>query len=410
MRICLISEFYPFHPRCSGGEFSAHNLAKNLVKLGHEVSVVTSKYNNTSEEEIIDNVKVFRLFKEGYGRTSMGKGLSYILKQNELFYLKSFLVINKFLKKNKFDCLQSHNITTLIPTIFVALKYKIPALAFINGFDITCSQQVYNIRKNKLCKKCAFLKMWICSNKNRSIFHHIFVELHNFLNYAISRFCINKYNKIITTCYSLKELINISGITNCEVLYNSYDDYFNDNLILPNISKYTGKSVLFISSDLSNEAKGYRTIISLAEEFKEVLFICVGEIHVQKSELNNIIYKGRLNKQQLEEEYLKTDVVIIPSKFPDPLPRVGIDALYYSKPIIGSNIGGIKELIEKGQNGYLADPNNFYDFKIKLRKILSDDDLLKSMGNKSKEIYNKKFNYDLFINNLKKIYYNIRGI
>tara|TARA_Y100000287_G_C14004643_1_gene249215 strand:- start:168 stop:587 length:420 start_codon:yes stop_codon:yes gene_type:complete len=46
------------------------------------------------------------------------------------------------------------------------------------------------------------------------------------------------------------------------------------------------------------------------------------------------------------------DIFFIPSRYPDPFPRVVIESMSLNKPIIGFNIGGIGEAIDNGINGY----------------------------------------------------------
>jgi glycosyltransferase involved in cell wall biosynthesis len=81
--------------------------------------------------------------------------------------------------------------------------------------------------------------------------------------------------------------------------------------------------------------------------------------------------------------YLLADLVIIPSICPDALPRVGLEALALGKPLIGSNCGGISDLIENGINGYLFTPGSVDEFTSKLRSIFSDSPRLISMGKNS---------------------------
>lgn len=59
MKILFVSEYYI--PHVGGVELVFKNVAERLVKIGHSVSIVTSKLPNTPEYEEINYVKVYRV-------------------------------------------------------------------------------------------------------------------------------------------------------------------------------------------------------------------------------------------------------------------------------------------------------------------------------------------------------------
>ena len=67
MRILMLN--YEFPPIGGGGATSTFNLTRHLVRLGHEVDVVTMGFRGTPSREVIDGVEIhrapcFRLRKE----------------------------------------------------------------------------------------------------------------------------------------------------------------------------------------------------------------------------------------------------------------------------------------------------------------------------------------------------------
>jgi glycosyltransferase involved in cell wall biosynthesis len=55
--------------------------------------------------------------------------------------------------------------------------------------------------------------------------------------------------------------------------------------------------------------------------------------------------------------YLRcADIVVHPSVLPDPFPNAVREAMILGKPVIGSDLGGIPEMIEDGRTGYLVTP------------------------------------------------------
>jgi glycosyltransferase involved in cell wall biosynthesis len=58
------------------------------------------------------------------------------------------------------------------------------------------------------------------------------------------------------------------------------------------------------------------------------------------------------------EFFSRAQVVVIPSLWAEPLPRVGYEANFFGRPIIVSNRGGSAELIVAEENGSIFDPED----------------------------------------------------
>lgn len=60
MRILVFSWRDPRHPLAGGAEQVMHEHMKGWIAAGHKVTLFSSRFNNSSEEEVIDNVKIIR--------------------------------------------------------------------------------------------------------------------------------------------------------------------------------------------------------------------------------------------------------------------------------------------------------------------------------------------------------------
>jgi glycosyltransferase involved in cell wall biosynthesis len=77
--------------------------------------------------------------------------------------------------------------------------------------------------------------------------------------------------------------------------------------------------------------------------------------HVQTSVRNVAIeFRGWLNKSQVEAVFAETDLVVMPSIWPEPLGLVGIEAGRHGIPVAAFAVGGVSEWLLDGINGYLA--------------------------------------------------------
>ncbi|HEX3036628.1 MAG TPA: glycosyltransferase family 4 protein [Thermodesulfobacteriota bacterium] len=92
------------------------------------------------------------------------------------------------------------------------------------------------------------------------------------------------------------------------------------------------------------------------------------------------------------KSYLKDfDIFVIPSNYPDPFPRVVIEAMSFAIPVVGYRIGGIQEAIEHGVTGFLNEPGSNEQMADSILSLVSDRLLRLSMGLAGRERVIKNF-------------------
>ena len=82
------------------------------------------------------------------------------------------------------------------------------------------------------------------------------------------------------------------------------------------------------------------------------------------------------------------------------------EAQLMEKPVIATNVGGIPELMEDGETGFLIEKGNSTELFEKLSLLLNNQEKSKEMGEKGRDFVKKNFNLDKicndFLNHLKK--------
>lgn len=145
--------------------------------------------------------------------------------------------------------------------------------------------------------------------------------------------------------------------------------------------------VIGYSGRLSEE-KSPEIFVAVANRFKElknIHFIMTGggplglEISkmVNKQDANrNLIYCGIVDNVI---EFLQLyDLLVLPSKI-DGRPLVVMEALAAGVPVIASDVGGLKDLIIDGYNGYLVTPGSVSEIEEKILYVLNNVDVLNGL-------------------------------
>jgi len=101
---------------------------------------------------------------------------------------------------------------------------------------------------------------------------------------------------------------------------------------------------------------------------------------------DRVQFLGRVSDEQLPEVYAACDVFVLPSVSRlEAFGIVALEAMATAKPVIVADIPGVREMIEDGRDGLLADPVNPRDLADKIRRLLADPDARRAMGVRARE-------------------------
>lgn len=103
-----------------------------------------------------------------------------------------------------------------------------------------------------------------------------------------------------------------------------------------------------------------------------------------------IVFHGEVNDKSLRNFYCSSDIIVAPSRF-ESFGLVHLEAMMYGKPIIGCSIGGMKEIIEDGLTGLLAEPGNAASLRGLIEKLAEDQELRLKLGVNARKSYLEKY-------------------
>jgi len=95
--------------------------------------------------------------------------------------------------------------------------------------------------------------------------------------------------------------------------------------------------------------------------------------------LPNILVGGAYDPAQLPQLYSEVDVAVVPSRM-DNYPITVLEAFLNRTPVVGSNVGGIPELIQEGRDGILFASESVEDLRRALLQIASDPEAVREMS------------------------------
>ncbi len=98
------------------------------------------------------------------------------------------------------------------------------------------------------------------------------------------------------------------------------------------------------------------------------------------------------------------DAVVVPSKRPEPLGLVALEAAAAGLPVVASDAGGVVEAVEHGRTGLLVPPDDPAALAAALRELASDPARAAALGAAGRELVARRFGRDRMLAELQTAY------
>ena len=106
---------------------------------------------------------------------------------------------------------------------------------------------------------------------------------------------------------------------------------------------------------------------------------------------------------------LSADVVVVPSRTCDALPRVALEAQARGKPVIATRVGGLPEIVEDGVTGRLIPPGDWQALRDALLVLAEDPALRHRWGQAARQRVQERFGATRTTAMLRGVYAGVRA-
>jgi len=103
-----------------------------------------------------------------------------------------------------------------------------------------------------------------------------------------------------------------------------------------------------------------------------------------------LAFLGYMSDQELQEHYSNADVCVAPSRY-ESFGLVLIEAMRHGTPVIACDIGGMREIIHDGVDGYLVGVDDTAHLANRLRLLIENQALRRKVGESSRQTYESRF-------------------
>lgn len=128
--------------------------------------------------------------------------------------------------------------------------------------------------------------------------------------------------------------------------------------------------------------KGIGTLVQAAKELPGIKFVFAGTGPLEDlcKNIPNIEYAGFKSGKELSDLIENAEFSICPSECHENCPMTVAESVSLGTPVIGSDLGGIPELIKSGKTGIVFEAGNKEALKAAIQKLYSDKELSSEMA------------------------------
>lgn len=305
------------------------------------------------------------------------------------------------------DVVHIHNLYPLLsPSILPELRRaRVPVVMTVHNYRLVCPNAFF-WSGGTVCERCSGGKEWWCILRNcqDSFFKSVGYSARNYF----SR--INGYYLDNVTVYAAlsdfqKGILVREGFPRERIL------------VIPNMTRLpepgpgdaraaTGDYVGFVGR-ISPE-KGLEVLLGAASLCKEIPFRIAGSEEeaagLPAGAPENVRFCGALRGEELERFYRHSRVIALPSLWYEGFPNVVIEAMARGKPVICSDIGGLREIVDEAATGYLFQPGNPARLAERIRRLWQSPETCRAMGERGREKARSEYSPDKYHERLMHLY------
>lgn len=103
-------------------------------------------------------------------------------------------------------------------------------------------------------------------------------------------------------------------------------------------------------------------------------------------------FVGSIDNTNVPDYINKMDIVCIPS-LSESFGVSAVEACACGRPVVCTNVGGLKEIVFDDYNGYMVNPEDSYALKDKLKLLIEDEKKLRKFSSNAVKIANQKYDW-----------------
>lgn len=378
MRIFLAIDCYP-PPLMGGHALHVRLLGQELVKRGHDVEVVSLAGPRGASVEMDGGVVVHRIagWSRAFTRFSVNpeRTLHPTVRDPGLVHS-----LAKLIRQRRPDVVHAHGwiLYSLLPFL---PSQETRLVVTMHEYGLVCPKMTF-VYKDGVCDGPKYAKCVACASHQ----------------YGVAR-ATALTTGMTTTRRSLRRVDRYIAISNavaraCAPLSESRHQSFDiipefvpdaifqlDGATRPAFVPAKGDYLMFAGA--LGLHKGIDVLLEAWRGLNSSIPLVLAGLphHEQPRQFpDGVIVEENVPHGDVLRAWRHCTIAVVPSRWPEPLGTVEIEAMAVGRPVVASAVGGLPEVVQDGVTGILVPPNDSHALLTSLEKLIDDPELRTQMG------------------------------
>ncbi|MDI6840032.1 MAG: glycosyltransferase family 4 protein [bacterium] len=323
--------------------------------------------------------------------------------------------LSQLLNKYPVDIAHIQNIHRHItPSIFHTLKARnIPIVWTLHDYFLLCPNSTF-FSKDGICEVCKggrFYNVVFKKCRKDSYAASFMVMLEEYVHRVLG--LLKLVDFFIAPSKFLKNKMVEYGFPSDKVIHipNFIDTREVEKWRSGEVENKNSTSYVLYSGRLSYE-KGLKTLIRAVSLCDSVNLWIAGDgpLKVELEELvkrkvkDRIKFLGHVDRDKIQKFISNALFIVLPSEWYENSPYSVLEAFAMGKPVVGSRIGGIPELVKDGETGLLFELGNADDLAEKIEWMIAHAKERQKMGQRARAMVEKEYNPEVHYERLMEMY------
>jgi glycogen(starch) synthase len=431
MKILIPTDAFP--PVCGGSGWSTYELARGLRARGHDVSIVQPQPGTPSgvRETEYDG---FRVRQFGAPAPNIPFVRNYYKSEKLTRSLTDYLA--SYLKDDPHDIVHAQHVLTTMAAIEAAKGAGVPVVATVRDYWPVCywSDLLHTSSGLALCPECTTSNMRVCIRPRAGALWPLALPMIPYMrsNLAAKRTGLAKADAVIAVSHAIAlDLVQrapaLAG-TRMEVIPNPVDVQ-----ALRAAPRREGRGARGEEQGARGEERGatkgreYALYLGKLAPNKGTSFLVdvVRQADLDwplvvagdgpdraalelaaKASGKRIEFTGWVDTEEASRLLANASMLIFPSRGPESLSRVLIEASALGVPIAAMDTGGTRDIIEPGVTGLLSStPEGLAD---DVRRLRGDEALRQRLGDAARRKVEREFDAAAVVARVEQLYEELR--
>lgn len=376
MRILMLAQ--SFAPIVGGEERMVEDLSRELAERGHEVAVATLRQPGSDAAERDPGLRVYELGSTSYRITSAHRDLER-RHAPPAPDPETVLDLQRVLQRERPQIVHAHN---WIVHSYLPLDRGRRALALsLHDYGLICTTKRLR-RKQEICSGPGPLKCIDCASHHYGPTKGVVAALGCLSFQATVRRHVDVFLPVSAT---VERLCRIQPQELSRVIPN-FTRELPQPLGDPRLDELPEEPFILFFGDATVDKGAWQ----LAESYRELEspppLVFIGRCYIDGlSDRRGVRVLGPWPHELAIEALRRSLFTVAPSIWPEPFGLVALEAAAAGKPIIASEIGGLRDIVVDGETGLLVPADEREPLVAALRRLIADAELRDRLGRRARE-------------------------